>query len=87
MRSAVNAFTGMFAARDGSEAHAAAKLYKELLGRALAELPPGVGRLVIVADGDRVPVPGGRGPGLVQWTLGLIAVLAAALLARHYRKA
>ncbi|MFP5286008.1 MAG: hypothetical protein ACLGI9_09750, partial [Thermoanaerobaculia bacterium] len=50
VRPAVDMFTGMFAARNGSEAQTAATLYKELLGPALAELPPGVRRLVIVAD-------------------------------------
>lgn len=42
--------------------------------------------VVVLGDGDRVPVPGGRGPGWTVWVLGLIAVLAAALLVRRYRK-
>lgn len=50
VRPAVDMFTGLFAARNGAEAQTAATLYKELLGPALAELPPGVRRLVIVAD-------------------------------------
>ena len=50
VRPAVDMFTGMFAARNGSEAQTAATLHRELLGPALAELPPEIRRLVIVAD-------------------------------------
>jgi CHAT domain-containing protein/tetratricopeptide (TPR) repeat protein len=44
--------------------------------------------VVVLGDGDRVPVPGGRGASLVPWALvlGLIAILAAALLVRATRK-
>jgi CHAT domain-containing protein/tetratricopeptide (TPR) repeat protein len=50
LRPAVTAFIGMFETRDGSEAHGASVLHKKLLAPALAELPPGVRRLVIVPD-------------------------------------
>ena len=50
VRQAMNTFSGMFTARDGSEAQAAAKLYEELLAPALAELPAEVRQLVIVPD-------------------------------------
>jgi CHAT domain-containing protein len=50
LRPAVNVFTGTFAARDGSEAEFASILYRKLLGPALAKLPPGVRRLVIIPD-------------------------------------
>ncbi|HVG11089.1 MAG TPA: CHAT domain-containing protein [Thermoanaerobaculia bacterium] len=50
VRQAANTFTGMFTARNGSEAQTAAKLYEELLAPALAELPGEVRRLVIVPD-------------------------------------
>ncbi|HEX5718921.1 MAG TPA: CHAT domain-containing protein [Thermoanaerobaculia bacterium] len=42
--------------------------------------------VVVLGDGDRVPVPGGRRPSLVPWAL-LLGLLAAALLVRRYRKA
>jgi len=50
LRPAVTAFIGLFEARDGAEARGAAVLYKRLLAPALAELPPGIRRLVIVPD-------------------------------------
>lgn len=50
LRPLVTAFTGMFSARDGSDAPGASLLYKQLLASALAELPPEVRRLVIVPD-------------------------------------
>jgi CHAT domain-containing protein len=50
LRAAVHLFNGMFDRRDGSEAAPAASLYRQLLARALAELPPGIRRLTIVPD-------------------------------------
>jgi CHAT domain-containing protein len=50
LRQAVNIFTGLFSARDRSEAEAAARLHGKLLRPALAELPRGIRRLVIVPD-------------------------------------
>jgi len=50
LRSAVRLFTGMFDRRDGSEAAPAASLYRHILARPLAELPPGVRRLTIAPD-------------------------------------
>ena len=50
LRTAVRLFTGMFDRRDGSEAAPAASLYRQLLERPLAELPPGVRRLTIAPD-------------------------------------
>jgi len=57
LRPEINVFTGMFPARNGSEAKAASTLYKDLLGPALAKLSPGIRRLVIVPDDfvHRVP--------------------------------
>jgi CHAT domain-containing protein len=42
--------------------------------------------VVVLGDGDRIPVPGGRGTGLVPWMLGLIAVLALAYAAARLRR-
>lgn len=50
LRRTVNAFTGLFEERDGSESRGAAILYEDLLRPALAEMPAEVRRLVIVAD-------------------------------------
>ncbi|HEX3556961.1 MAG TPA: CHAT domain-containing protein [Thermoanaerobaculia bacterium] len=50
LRSAVRLFTGMFERRDGSEAAPAASLYRQILERPLADLPPGVHRLTIASD-------------------------------------
>jgi CHAT domain-containing protein/tetratricopeptide (TPR) repeat protein len=47
----VGVLEGLLANRDGSEARAAARLYRDLLAAALAALPGGVRRLVIVPDG------------------------------------
>jgi tetratricopeptide (TPR) repeat protein len=44
-------FAGLVEGGDGREAPAAVRLYRELLADALASLPSGVTRLVIVADG------------------------------------
>ncbi|MEA2599906.1 MAG: hypothetical protein QOF89_898 [Acidobacteriota bacterium] len=50
LRAAGRLFTGMFDRRDGSEAAPAASLYRQLLERPLAELPPGIRRLTIIPD-------------------------------------
>lgn len=50
LRAAVRLFNGMFDQRDGSEAAPAASLYRQLLERPLAELPPEIRRLTIVPD-------------------------------------
>jgi CHAT domain-containing protein len=50
LAAAVHLFTGMFDRRDGSEAAPAASLYRQLLEKPLAELPPGIRRLRIIAD-------------------------------------
>lgn len=42
--------------------------------------------VVVLGDGDRIPVLGGRRPSLIPWTLGLIAVLALAYLAFRARQ-
>jgi len=42
--------------------------------------------VVVLGDGDRVPVLGGRRPGLIPWTLGLIAVLVLAYAVRRARQ-
>lgn len=43
-------FTAVLARRDGTEAAGAAQLYRDLLERALADLGPGVTKLVVVPD-------------------------------------
>lgn len=48
--SAVRLFTGIFDRRDGSETAPAASLYRQILERPLAELPPGIRRLRIITD-------------------------------------
>ena len=42
--------------------------------------------VVVLGDGDRVPVPGGRGPGIVSWMIALTGVLALAYAARRARQ-
>jgi len=42
--------------------------------------------VVVLGDGDRIPVPGGRGPELIPWALGLIAILVLAYAARRARQ-
>ncbi|HEX4954868.1 MAG TPA: CHAT domain-containing protein [Thermoanaerobaculia bacterium] len=65
LRSAVRMFNGFFPRRDGSEAQAAEALYRQLLERPLQELPPGVKRLVLVADDalHELPFAALRAPG------------------------
>ncbi|HEY3177090.1 MAG TPA: CHAT domain-containing protein [Candidatus Polarisedimenticolia bacterium] len=48
---AVQAFLGLLERRDGSEARGAATLYRDLLKKALDDLPAGIGRLIIIPDG------------------------------------
>jgi tetratricopeptide (TPR) repeat protein len=48
---AVELFLGLLERRDGSERAAAARLYRDLLERGLADLPPTITRLVIVPSG------------------------------------
>ncbi|HEV2854555.1 MAG TPA: CHAT domain-containing protein [Thermoanaerobaculia bacterium] len=50
LRPAVSLFTGLFEARNGTEAASCAGLYRALLAPALRDLPPGVRRLVIIPD-------------------------------------
>lgn len=58
-------FLGLFERRDGSEAPAAKRLFREMLADALARLPSGVGHLVIVPDGrlHHFPFDALRPPG------------------------
>jgi tetratricopeptide (TPR) repeat protein len=51
LETAVSAFLGLIERRDGGEAGLAETLRVQLLGPALADLPPGVNRLVILPDG------------------------------------
>jgi len=51
LRSALRMFQGLFPHRDGSEVEFAVSLFGELLKDALADLAPGIERLVIVPDG------------------------------------
>ena len=50
LRDAVPIFLGLFAARDGREARPGTTLYRDLLASAVAALPDGVDRLLIVPD-------------------------------------
>jgi CHAT domain-containing protein/tetratricopeptide (TPR) repeat protein len=50
LRPVVALWNGLFERRDGSEARPAAGLYRDLLERALSDLPASVQRLVIVPD-------------------------------------
>lgn len=50
LRPAVRLFTGMFERRDGSEAAPSVHLYRQLLEKAVAELPPETRRLILVPD-------------------------------------
>jgi CHAT domain-containing protein len=49
-RRVVRTFVGLTAGRDGREEESAVELYRNLLGPALAELPAGIRRLVLVPD-------------------------------------
>ncbi|HET6982039.1 MAG TPA: CHAT domain-containing protein, partial [Myxococcaceae bacterium] len=62
----IRAWTGLLERRDGSDRAPGARLFEELLGRALAVLPPEIDRLVIVPDGPlhRLPLDAlSAGPG------------------------
>jgi len=62
----IRAWTGLLQRRDGTDRVAGARLYRELLGPALAALPPGVERLILVPDGPlhRLPFDAlSAGPG------------------------
>jgi CHAT domain-containing protein len=62
----LRAWAGLLERRDGSDRGPGARLHEELLGPVLAGLPPGVDRLVIVADGPlhRLPFDAlSAGPG------------------------
>jgi CHAT domain-containing protein len=50
IRQAVDQYTGLFEGRDGTEAGASVAFYQQLLAPALAELPAGVDRLILVPD-------------------------------------
>lgn len=54
---AVDHFTGLFEARDGGEARAAAILERQLLAPALADLGDGVEHLILVPDGPLAVLP------------------------------
>ncbi|MCK8502426.1 CHAT domain-containing protein [Myxococcus fulvus] len=88
---AIALFSGLLERRDGSEAGAAAALYTQLLGPALAELPAGVRRLMVVPDGPLHDLPfatlrpSADGPPLVsRYELSLVP---SASLWRHWRQA
>lgn len=49
--------TGLFARRDDREAPAMARLHRDLVAPALASLPPGVDRLIVVPDGALWSLP------------------------------
>ena len=51
LEGAIELFLGLLERRDGSERAAAARLYRDLLERGLADLPPAITRLVIVPSG------------------------------------
>jgi CHAT domain-containing protein len=91
LRTNVTAFIGMFESRDGSEARGASSLYNRLLAPALAELPPGVRHLAIVADDylHRLPFAALRpGPDGDPLATGYEITLApSASLWLHWRKA
>jgi tetratricopeptide (TPR) repeat protein len=69
---AVQLFLGLFEGRAGDEAAPAAALHEMLLGSALAELPAGVERLVVIPDGPLHRLPfaalreGADGPRLAE---------------------
>ncbi|MCE9669650.1 CHAT domain-containing protein [Myxococcus stipitatus] len=90
LATAVSLFSGLVERRDGSEAGAAAALHAQLLGPALAGLPPTVRRLLLVPDGPLHDLPFAAlrehpgGPPLVsRFELGLVP---SASLWRHWRE-
>jgi hypothetical protein len=56
---AIGHFSGLFEARDGGEARAAAVLFRQLLGAAIDELPAAVEHLLLVPDGALHRLPFG----------------------------
>lgn len=50
LRRAVDLYTGLFEGRDGSETTPSVHLYGQLLAPALADLPAGIDRLILVPD-------------------------------------
>ncbi|MCP3138733.1 CHAT domain-containing protein [Pyxidicoccus xibeiensis] len=87
---AVALFSGLIERRDGSEAGAAAALHAQLLAPALAALPPGVRRLLLVPDGPLHDLPFAAlrerpdGPPLVaRYELALVP---SASLWRYWRE-
>jgi len=83
----VRAWTGLLVRRDGSDRAAGARLYDELLGPALAVLPPSVERLVIVPDGPlhRLPfdaLSAGRGTPYLAERFGVSISPSASLWLR-----
>jgi CHAT domain-containing protein len=66
LNQAIPIYLALLERRDGSDARGATRLYNDLLRDALAELPPGVNRLLLVPDGPlhRLPFDSLRdGPG------------------------
>lgn len=59
LRGAVSLFLGLIERRDGAERDAAAELYRSLLAGVLAEVPPGVTRVIVVPDGPLHRLPFG----------------------------
>jgi CHAT domain-containing protein len=57
MRDRIDMFRGLLESRDGSDAHAATILYRDLLREPLASLPPGIRRLTIVPDSHLFRLP------------------------------
>ncbi|MFY2556771.1 CHAT domain-containing protein [Corallococcus terminator] len=88
---AATLFSGLIERRDDSEVGAAAALHAQLLGPALAGLPPTVRRLLLVPDGPLHDLPFAAlrerpdGPPLVaRYELALVP---SASLWRHWRQA
>ncbi|WP_371823538.1 CHAT domain-containing protein [Myxococcus sp. CA056] len=86
---AVTLFSGLLERRDGSEVGAAAALHAQLLGPALAALPPGVRKLLLVPDGPLHDLPfaalrerPGDEPLVARYELALVP---SASLWRHWR--
>lgn len=90
LRPAVALLGGLFERRDGSEAAPGAGLYRDLLGDALKDLPPGIRRLVILPDDalHQLPFPAlrpdAKGPSLASRYE--ITVAPSATLWLHWRR-
>ena len=87
----VPVFTGLLSRRDGVDGNAAARLYKDVFGGALEQLPPGIHRLIIIPDGplQRLPFDALRAradaaPLAARYEL---SVAPSATLWLHWRKA